>query len=261
MSPPSDTIGRVIDVKMTISSPTQTLDELMNTVISSRIMDPYVLVFKSRSIELHPLVMNSTPEPRPPAIHHFFPFESISFRDISISDYVVHQSCLTFSFLGYDFLRGVFRFEARIFSGIGGAGPAFEVCCVGIYPLSDNFNRESLHLFLSPPRGDFSSDMDASGWQNPSLVPNLPPGLSDTVRTSIRRAELNASSRGFVSAMAIGPEGKRAVWVERRRDSTMREILVWQKKEDERIEGNEDWVVMPRHMVYRVESYDLRGKS
>ncbi|KAI5895145.1 uncharacterized protein SCHCODRAFT_02618709 [Schizophyllum commune H4-8] len=39
------------------------------------------------------------------------------------------------------------------------------------------------------------------------------------------------SARGFVSAFALGPRARRAVWVERRRGSTLREIFAWDWRE------------------------------
>ncbi|KAF8880185.1 hypothetical protein BD779DRAFT_1549874, partial [Infundibulicybe gibba] len=41
---------------------------------------------------------------------------------------------------------------------------------------------------------------------------------------------VNPSSRGFVSALTLGPQGKRAIWVERNKGSVCREVIVWPGK-------------------------------
>lgn len=66
----------------------------------------------------------------------------------------------------------------------------------------------------------------------------------------------HAASRGFVSAHCLGSQGKRAVWVERRRGSTVREVLVWGKdaEDSEEVTGHMDGSI-----IYAVGSYDLRG--
>lgn len=70
-----------------------------------------------------------------------------------------------------------------------------------------------------------------------------------------------ATSRGFVSAFSLGPQGKRAVWVERRRGSLMREIVVWTKEEGAREDfvGGGRNVGLEGRVVFSQGSYDLRG--
>ena len=64
----------------------------------------------------------------------------------------------------------------------------------------------------------------------------------------------------------MGSEGKRAVWIERKRSSTGREVLIWSKGPDE--EGSTDAttanpdtlaVEMPKKAVFSIRSHDLRG--
>jgi hypothetical protein len=74
-----------------------------------------------------------------------------------------------------------------------------------------------------------------------------------------------ASSRGFVSAFSLGPQGKRAVWVERRRGSLIREVVVWAKEEGAwqdfgHVEAEwEGDIGLDGKIVFSQGSYDLRG--
>jgi hypothetical protein len=74
-----------------------------------------------------------------------------------------------------------------------------------------------------------------------------------------------ASSRGFVSAFSLGPQGRRAAWVERRRGTTVREVVVWAKEDNSREDfvGEEldrrGYVGLEGKVVFSQGSYDLRG--
>ncbi|KAL1710816.1 hypothetical protein EV121DRAFT_275223 [Schizophyllum commune] len=60
------------------------------------------------------------------------------------------------------------------------------------------------------------------------------PQQTSTTLHQAARAESQyqiVSARGFVSAFALGPRARRAVWVERRRGSTLREIFAWDWRE------------------------------
>jgi len=66
------------------------------------------------------------------------------------------------------------------------------------------------------------------------------------------------TARGFLSAYAVGPQGTRAIWIERKRASTIREVQVWglaRPEDDESVAAGSE-----RRVVYSVTSYDLRGE-
>jgi hypothetical protein len=97
-------------------------------------------------------------------------------------------------------------------------------------------------------------------------------GLADLNDSSgyvpVRRSifgSVGSSSRGFVGAIALGAQGKRAVWIERTKGNTTRDVAVWAKGEDGQA-GNEnrnedgEEQKMRGHVVYRHESFDLRGR-
>ncbi|KAG6888744.1 hypothetical protein C0995_006214 [Termitomyces sp. Mi166 len=251
-----DVSGTLVEKKMSISS--NSLEELMDGVVDARIMETYVVVFKTRSIEVHSLVADITSSTD--AFHcttnygvrDDFPLVSVSFQSVSISDHIVDQGTISFSFCGYDFLRGIFRFEVRVvLNQDSGRGPLLDLNCVGIYPMSDRIDKESLLLFSAR---NIPSSLHAGLPYNSVTTNSIPSSVSARLRSNTGHTfvGLGANSRGFVSAMSLGPQGKRAVWVERRRTSTIREVVVWQKREVE------TEVVIPRQAVYWIESYDLR---
>ncbi|KAH0582474.1 hypothetical protein H2248_010418 [Termitomyces sp. 'cryptogamus'] len=251
---PVDVSGEVVDTKLNISP-----DNLEELVVDVRIIETYVVVFKMRSIKIYPLMFDMTSNKEASrcqctvdyGVRDDFPITSLCFRSVSISEFIVDQGIISFSFCGYDFLRGIFRFEARIFpSQVSNSrsehGPFLDLNCVGIYPISDVIDKNHLQLLATR---DLPSTLHASDASSSNT--NSTPNISPKVRSNMDHISVGANSRGFVSAMSLGPQGKRAVWVERRRSSTIREVFVWQK-------GVEDEVVIPRQAVYRVESYDLK---
>ncbi|KAG5641585.1 hypothetical protein DXG03_004684 [Asterophora parasitica] len=212
-----DTTGNFAETRMRIDSQSEDLEDVLNGIVTTQIMGPYIVLFKSRSIELHPLRIDLEPpnqpyfESRPQRVlEHHFP--SITFRMVSSSDCLCTSQRLSFSFFGYDFLKGIFRYKVDIRFAPGlPDGTSLNVDCVGVYSMADP---------------------ETSGIQ------------------------AGVSSRGFVSALALGAQGKRAVWVERRRGSTVREVLVWAQPPTREVE--DESITIPRHVVYRLESYDLR---
>jgi len=203
-------------------------------------MSPYVVLFKSRSIELHPLVAeNGQARPAPDSNDLRvlkYQFGSVTFRILSPSDSVLTQESLSFSLLGYDFFQGIFHFNVAVRFRPGGA--SLEVDCVGVYAMADNIDMVALF--------PLSSSISTPG-----------PAHMGIFGPSSNRVGANAGSRGFVSAMALGPQGKRAVWLERKRGYLVREVLVWNRVPGSGQDG-EDGIIIPRRVVYRLESYDLR---
>ncbi|THU91944.1 hypothetical protein K435DRAFT_862942 [Dendrothele bispora CBS 962.96] len=79
------------------------LEEMYTTIVSLRIIDPYIFVFKSRSIELHPIppkdglsrqetssLVTSSISISLPVLRHDFP--NYNFREVHISDAQCHTS-------------------------------------------------------------------------------------------------------------------------------------------------------------------------
>ncbi|KAF8056058.1 hypothetical protein FPV67DRAFT_1397803, partial [Lyophyllum atratum] len=262
-SSPLDTSGKTINTLMSISTQTDDLDELLNGVVGSRIMGPYVVLFKSRSIELYPLVAHRSQGRATSNSHQLqvleHQFSTLTFRSLSSSDCVLTEGNLSFSFLAYDFLQGMFQFNVSVsfISTLPDGHASLNVDCIGIYPMADNINMDALFTLSSSASALSIASAAPAQLSNPtpapadSIVRPLHMGIFGPTSGS---ASANTSSRGFLSTMALGPQGKRAVWVERRRGSTLREVLVWNK-----VRGiGQDGILIPGKVVYRIQSYDLR---
>ncbi|KAL0953654.1 hypothetical protein HGRIS_004856 [Hohenbuehelia grisea] len=108
------------------------------------------------------------------------------------------------------------------------------------------------------------------------------PAGTPVAHVSTSRAAHTAASRGYVSAYRLGAQGRRAVWVERSRASTMREFIVWgldppsdsdcerQDSGSGRRAGDglglprshrRPTIEMERRVVWSNGSYDLRGEA
>ena len=194
------------------------------------------------------------------------------------------------SLLAYDVIQGLFHFKVEVFvpslephSPVLGARPRplvdfdrepkLTVTQIGVYPLG------------LPPR--LSPATSASPSASTSLQHSHPithrPGTDSPTPTfshshflqSIGHLAHGTSSgpaRGFISAFCMGDQGLRAVWVERRRGGTTREIQVWSRSmmlESMKRGGmslswmlhyGTDCVEMEKSVVYTNNSYDLRGE-
>ncbi|KAL1668897.1 hypothetical protein GGF50DRAFT_123665 [Schizophyllum commune] len=90
---------------------------------------------------------------------------------------------------------------------------------------------------MMPPLAASSSiHASSAGPHHPHQTPSsfAQPQQTPTTLHQAARAESQyqiVSARGFVSAFALGPRARRAVWVERRRGSTLREIFAWDWRE------------------------------
>ncbi|KAG5650550.1 hypothetical protein H0H81_011867 [Sphagnurus paluster] len=237
-----DTMGKAGEVVMSVSAQTEDVEEVFNAVVDSKIIDEYLVVFKSRSLELHPFTQPSCG--LPPMIHHF---PSLTFRSLTSSQCLSTTQGFSFNFMGYDFLHGIFHFVAHVHR----VPQSLEVTCLGVYPMSDTINTRALApLLSSASTNDDSSELSGSQQVTDSQWASALFGHRTLGSTA-------GGSRGFVSALALGPQGKRAVWIERKRGSTVREVLVW--AQDPAGEQTPGLVVIPRCMVHRVVSYDLRA--
>ena len=198
-------------------------------------MGPYILIFKARSIELHNfmsvLYPNHSQPSTWPSLKHFFSknFRAISFSDCSHTRNLISETdTYTTTLFAYDVIQGLFQYvvQLTLSSEPSTLPPSLQVTLIRVYP-----------LISSGRIADMETTMAST---NPT--------------------------RGFISAHDIGPQGKRAVWIERGRSSTAREVQVWSKEPS--LTGHLDSpsgtrVTVPteieRRVVYLVNSYNLRG--
>lgn len=240
-----------------------------------------MLIFKTRSVELYPMTSAFTgalpkgdtiTSPELPRLVHRF--SSTTFRDISSSDFLPAHGdgsedvrSLKFCFLADDVLQGVFQYLVHIrFPATSHPAPpaSLDVECIGVYAMANNINIAAVRP-LKGNTGLASPLLATSAFSpapSPLPTPSPTPSKHNAPNQTRGHGIPNPSSRGFVSTIALGPQGKRAVWVERKRGSTMREVFVWATSQ-----GFEDGDIMDQNLtmdgkvVYTVGSYDLRGNE
>jgi len=254
-----------------------------NGTIAIRFAGPYVLVVKTHSVELCPLPpafqLANNPQPHLPILKHTF--SHTTFREVSISGPVSTsdsetestRQMISFGILAYDVIQGLFHYSIHIniphmtANTPSPAPPSLDVKLVGVYAMANNIRA------LSPPT--FSAH---SGFLGQTVPPGFPLLQDAHTLTPLQMAmpeTLGGGSshagRGFVAALCLGPQAKRAVWIERRRGSTVREVIVWAvpctgggirsggMAVDESGSGEENMLEMDGRVVHTVTSYDLRG--
>lgn len=232
-----------------------------NGINAVRFMGPYLLVARTRSIDLHHIQTALQPtvsKTGMPSMHH--PFSMTTFKEFSLSDAVakfVHA--YEVAMLAYDVIQGLFRYkvELRLPQAQDQLGPRLAVTQVGLYPLGLPVHTSS-----------------ASGPPTPSYSPTETPTPTVSHTHFLQNlghlahgTSSGAVSRGFLSTFSIGAQGLRAIWVERRRGGVSREVQVWSRSPSQKVLPSPAWVYrfgadceeMEKKVVYTINSYDLRG--
>ncbi|KAF8993794.1 hypothetical protein BDQ17DRAFT_1367915 [Cyathus striatus] len=204
---------------------------LWNGIVEIQFMGPYLLLFKTRSVEFYsymPLIDPQAPKLAP--LKH--EFSATTFRGVSFSqvrhhllhftddgsyDEEVHEYSL--DAIAFDVIQGLYRYAIAVSIPNQNSPPLprLEILLLGTFSMALNTHTTS----FEPPRGTF-----------------------------------NVGARGFISAHRLGNQGKRAVWVERKRGSTIREVQVWDHLQDDHFTDGP--VEMDGRVVHKVVSYDLR---
>ncbi|KDR67709.1 hypothetical protein GALMADRAFT_257992 [Galerina marginata CBS 339.88] len=250
------------------------LEGLWNGTVAVRPLGSsgYLLVFKTRCLEVHKSPSSNKPSP-PPLKHGFF----MTFREVSVSECSVSRSTNSemetyeVTLFAYDVIQGLFHYTVRLSLPLSRASevpPSLDVQLTGIYPLA---------LGIVEPASSSASDSGPASSitysANFSPTPTFTHthanhhGTSSTPRQTHGRGS-DYASRGFLSAHSLGLQGKRAVWVERKRSSTVREVQVWCPEPPSvspvyvsgRLDGGDNQRVleMKRRVVCSFSSYDLR---
>ncbi|KAJ3931238.1 MAG: hypothetical protein NXY57DRAFT_237885 [Lentinula lateritia] len=271
------------------------LEEMFTTILSLRILsDHYIFVFKTRSIELYPithLASPSVPPPFLPSLRHVFP--SYNFRDARISE--VESETLTeeesyspgyggtrytLKMLASDVIQGLFYFVVNV--TIPSARheqfqpPILDVHLAAVYAMANHIPLYS--KAHQRQRKTLKTSRSHAADHDRAVQNRLSTPRSDSVN-SVR-------SSSFVTTYALGPQGMRAVWIERRRGSMWKQIVSCRlnpsssngqeiisdsdlemsnsdSSEEENSIGknhNLDFITqaLDGHIIYSVQSYDLR---
>ncbi|KAJ4486976.1 hypothetical protein C8R41DRAFT_837439 [Lentinula lateritia] len=271
------------------------LEEMFTTILSLRILsDHYIFVFKTRSIELYPtthLASPSVPPPFLPSLRHVFP--SYNFRDARISEVESETPTeeesyssgydgtrYTLKMLASDVIQGLFYFVVNV--TIPSARheqfqpPILDVHLAAVYAMANHIPLYS--KAHQRQRKTLKTSRSHAAAHDRAVQNRLSTPRSDSVN-SVR-------SSSFVTTYALGPQGMRAVWIERRRGSMWKQIVSCRlnpsssngqeiisdldlemsnsdsSEEENSISKNHnlDFITqaLDGHIIYSVQSYDLR---
>ncbi|KAI0741664.1 hypothetical protein C8Q80DRAFT_147997 [Daedaleopsis nitida] len=157
------------------------------------------------------------------AVHsHFFP--NLTFRSVSFSRPITHTptpsnphedtdpTTVSLTFLAFDVLRGLFHCYVSI-----------------IIPPSESLNTSAPHT-MAPP-----IDVRVRLLSAHNMAVPVPPGIGHS-----QRSGMSNGTRGFVSACALGPAGRRGAWVERRRGAVRRVVYGFSTHAEEYDDDDDD---------------------
>lgn len=184
-------------------------------------------------------------------LQYVFPDKSTSLRGAVFSQpAMVHTSDSTtigISLLAFDVLRGLFHYniEARFIHNSDSSSPMSAQDGSVLRPLDMNVSLLAAHLMaqLVSPASD--------AFRGPT-APALP------------RSGFTPGSRGFISACALGDQGKRGVWVERHRVSMGRSVFGFSTsdycaRDGTGMEAHGESQAIQGRCMHEMNSYDLRG--
>ncbi|KIK51071.1 hypothetical protein GYMLUDRAFT_89152 [Collybiopsis luxurians FD-317 M1] len=225
------------------------LEEMFTTILSLRCLDKHIFVFKTRSIELHPLPdfdsdsKARSPSPLPLALRHNFP--SYNFREVRISEVEAEErpaeryQRYTLRMLASDIIQGLFYFVVDVTVPYGYLeSPLLDIHLTAIYAMTTHIplpvrparsrgdkhfrsERISRPIFDSPPSTRGPSSIRPREMFESRAMSRSGPG-SGSGSGSDRDPSRTSS---FVSTYAMGSQGMRAFWVERRRGTTLKQIV------------------------------------
>ncbi|KJA27954.1 hypothetical protein HYPSUDRAFT_34195 [Hypholoma sublateritium FD-334 SS-4] len=259
---------------------------LWNGIIAVRFIGEYVLIFRTRSMEVlkYGPGCHSFTNSESPSLKHKF---NMTFREVSFSEtttlyHPVSQTQTSeLSLFAYDVIQGLFHYVVRVRTSAtleidaDGIYPSLEVILTGVYPLAVSATLSQLYLPLLPAH-DTPSGASPAAPANTAYSANFTPSPLPTplsthmpARASLRmQSGLDGGARGFLSTQAIGAQGRRGMWIERKRASTLREIQVWGQASPTALASYARTppsagaamaaVEIPRRIVHSLQSFDLR---
>ncbi|KAF5316691.1 hypothetical protein D9619_006500 [Psilocybe cf. subviscida] len=251
------------------------LEGLWNGVVAVHFIDEFILLSRVRSIEAFPHGISDFVDlnGKPPFVMKYA-FHA-GFREVRFSDNIVRHDpvsgvkIMETTLIAYDIIQGLFRYTVRITLDplSSESVPSLEVTLTDVYPLAPGLGGNGLyisipdtHVALSPRTTTYSANFTP-------IRSSQQTNNTESPTTSTPTHDRHYASRGYISAIATGPQGKRAIWIARKRTNTSREVLVWsqgpqlsqEKEMHRRLDGTLPAFEIPKIVVCRLESYDLRG--
>lgn len=212
-----------------------------------------------------------------PSFEHTFKlstFKDTSFSECKVTLDASGETTYEIAMLAYDIVHGLFQYRIELHIPASNHDIArLTVTHTGLYLLGLQLERAvsiaSTSTLITSPlthRANIHSPP-------PPLTPETPTPMQSHSQFLQNLGHLalgtsSATSRGFLSAFAMGAQGRRAVWVERKRGGVAREVQVW---DDSRTTppSSPEWIFhygaecreMERDVVHTNPSYDLKGVS
>ncbi|KAH8104035.1 hypothetical protein BXZ70DRAFT_924101 [Cristinia sonorae] len=172
-------------------------------------------------------------------------FTGITFRSVSFSDHRVSTSTrdrtttLSCGILAYDVLRGIYHYRVDVHfpAEFSSEQHAFknESCPNLVKPLSWNVTLVSAHHMAQL----------IESTAQPTEMPRP-------------RSGFTRGTHGFLTSCALGPQGTRGIWVERRRHSTNRAMYGFNLTRSIDSEAVDEAKGLGGKLIYEVSSFDLR---
>lgn len=186
-------------------------------------------------------------------------FSGNAFKNICISTVeIVNETVepfdqrIQFTLLAYDVLQGLFMYEVCIQATTDySIAPMVDLTLIGVYPLAHIINA------MTPPTlAHLAPYPTSSANTSPSRGAPTPTPTQTTFGYSVSQS--GVAARGFISSFDLGTQGRRAVWVERSRGSTTRDLIVWSKAIDPLKRPRT--IEIMRRVIHTIGSYDMRGE-
>ena len=217
------------------------------TINSLQIIGPYLFVLKTRSAEIHPLPQGFLPEScgssaLPIARHQF---RTYNFRAFYLTDIETLEESYVVKFLASDVIQGLFFFRATInIPSDGHNDPSLIVETLCVYPMAAGIPVRQPEV----RSGETTYGADAGSQERLALNTG------------------HVRSPFFVSACSLGPQGKRGIWVERRRGVMDKNIVACRftpetsQRNDIESDDSDIPVLLTGQVVHTLRSYDLNGE-
>ncbi|KAL0572426.1 hypothetical protein V5O48_009544 [Marasmius crinis-equi] len=183
------------------------LEEMYTTIHALRVIGPYILVLKTRSVEIHPFPSGLFAESRQsnslPILRHHF--QTYNFRNFHLADLESRQESYALKFFASDVIQGLFLFRATVtVPSDSGSEPTLNVETLFVYPMVPG-----IPVRRPRPPQDHAVSTGVEVQSHERLV--LDTG--------------HVRSPFFISACALGPQSMRGIWIERRRGVMDKNIL------------------------------------
>jgi hypothetical protein len=248
------------------------------TILAMRFLSTSIMVFKTRSLELHPLSLALGESVEHPPLRNAFP--DCTFREVQISDpiYQTHsQDAKTISLkvLAYDVMLGLFLFDVfvDIPTRTSRLVPSLDVRLVGVYSVGGRLEILPVSATQntappgSPRRGELGDGRDTptpEGVYPSRSIFDQYSHVRFHHTSSLPNPYMPGRSTGstvFVAAHSLGSQGLRAVWIQRSRLTMTWDVVGCKlplRLHKPEVRTAEE---LDAKVVSSTRSYDLRGTS